>query len=130
MKTHAKCILIVRREGDGVRHYVHVGTGNYPPQDARLYTDFGPATCDDEIGADVADMFNQLTGFARPGASRAVLVAPAHMREGDPGRDRAHDRGQAGRSQRPDRDEDELARGQALHPGALPGVAGRASTSI
>ena len=82
MKTHAKCILIVRREGDGVRHYVHVGTGNYHPKTARLYTDFGLLTCDDEIGADVADMFNQLTGFARPGASRAVLVAPAHMREG------------------------------------------------
>ena len=82
LKTHAKCILIVRREGDGVRHYVHVGTGNYHPKTARLYTDFGLLTCDDEIGADVADMFNQLTGFARPGAFRRVLVAPAHMREG------------------------------------------------
>jgi polyphosphate kinase len=82
MKTHAKCILIVRREGDGVRHYVHVGTGNYHPKTARLYTDFGLLTCDDEIGADVADMFNQLTGFARPGEARRVLVAPAHMREG------------------------------------------------
>jgi polyphosphate kinase len=61
---------------------VHVGTGNYHPKTARLYTDFGLLTCDDEIGADVADMFNQLTGFARPGASRRVLVAPAHMREG------------------------------------------------
>ena len=82
LKTHAKCILIVRREGEGVRHYVHVGTGNYHPTTARLYTDFGLLTCDDEIGADVADMFNQLTGFARPGKSRRVLVAPAHMREG------------------------------------------------
>ena len=66
LKTHAKCILIVRREGDGVRHYVHVGTGNYHPKTARLYTDFGLLTCDEQIGADVADMFNQLTGFARP----------------------------------------------------------------
>jgi polyphosphate kinase len=82
LKTHAKCILIVRREGDGVRHYVHVGTGNYHPKTARLYTDFGLLTCDEEIGADVADMFNQLTGFARPGAFRRVLVAPAHMRDG------------------------------------------------
>jgi polyphosphate kinase len=82
MKTHAKCILIVRREGDGVRHYVHVGTGNYHPKTARLYTDFGLLTCDDEIGGDVADMFNQLTGFARPGEARRVLIAPAHMREG------------------------------------------------
>jgi polyphosphate kinase len=82
LKTHAKCILIVRREGDGVRHYVHVGTGNYHPTTARLYTDFGLFTCDEEIGADVADMFNQLTGFARPAGSRRVLVAPAHMRDG------------------------------------------------
>jgi polyphosphate kinase len=82
LKTHAKSILIVRREGDGVRHYVHVGTGNYHPKTARLYTDFGLLTCDDKLGADVADMFNQLTGFARPGAFRRVLVAPAHMRAG------------------------------------------------
>jgi polyphosphate kinase len=82
LKTHAKCILIVRREGDGVRHYVHVGTGNYHPTTARLYTDFGLLTCDEQIGADVADMFNQLTGFARPGAFRQVQVAPAHMRDG------------------------------------------------
>jgi polyphosphate kinase len=82
LKTHAKCILIVRREGEGVRHYVHVGTGNYNPTTARLYTDFGLLTCDDKIGADVADMFNQLTGFARPQEFRRVLVAPAHMREG------------------------------------------------
>ena len=82
LKTHAKTILIVRREGDGVRHYVHVGTGNYHQKTARLYTDFGLLTCDEEIGADVADMFNQLTGFARPGAFRRVLVAPSHMRAG------------------------------------------------
>jgi polyphosphate kinase len=82
LKTHAKCILVIRREGDGVRHYVHVGTGNYHRTTARLYTDFGLLTCDDQIGADVADMFNFLTGFARPRAYRRVLVAPAHMRAG------------------------------------------------
>ena len=82
LKTHAKCILVVRREGDGVRHYVHVGTGNYHPTTARLYTDFGLLTCDDRIGADVADMFNFLTGFARPRAYRRVLLAPNHMRAG------------------------------------------------
>jgi polyphosphate kinase len=82
LKTHAKCMLIVRREGDGVRHYVHVGTGNYHPTTARLYTDFGLLTCDDQLGLDVADMFNQLTGFARPRRFRRVLVAPAHMRDG------------------------------------------------
>jgi polyphosphate kinase len=82
LKTHVKCLLVIRREGDGVRHYVHVGTGNYHPKTARLYTDFGLLTCDDKIGADVADLFNFLTGFARPRGYRRVLVAPAHMRAG------------------------------------------------
>jgi polyphosphate kinase len=94
LKTHAKCILIVRREGDGVRNYVHVGTGNYHPKTARLYTDFGLLTCDDRIGADVADMFNFLTGFARPRRYRQVLVAPGPPARRDPRRDRAHDRGE------------------------------------
>src|SRR4029453_2333390 len=70
------------REGDGVRHYMHIGTGNYHPKTARLYTDFGLLTCADQIGADVADMFNFLTGFARPRAYRRVLIAPAHLRDG------------------------------------------------
>ena len=82
LKTHAKCILVVRREGDGVRHYVHIGTGNYHPKTARLYTDFGLFTCDEEIGSDVADMFNFLTGMARPSGYRKLLVAPNGMREG------------------------------------------------
>jgi len=82
LKTHTKCILVIRREGDGVRHYVHVGTGNYHPKTARLYTDFGLFTCDEELGADVADMFNFLTGFARPRGYRKALVAPTHLRDG------------------------------------------------
>ena len=81
LKTHAKCLLVVRREGDGVRNYVHIGTGNYHPQTARLYTDFGLFTCNEELGADVATMFNFLTGFARPARFRRVLVAPAFMRD-------------------------------------------------
>src|SRR5262249_30932926 len=64
--TNAKCVLVGRREGDGIRHYLHIGTGNYNAKTARLYTDFGLLTCDEELGADVADMFNFLTGFARP----------------------------------------------------------------
>ncbi|MEA2143577.1 MAG: polyphosphate kinase [Solirubrobacteraceae bacterium] len=82
LKTHAKCILVVRREGNGVRHYVHVGTGNYHPKTARLYTDFGLFTCDEQIGSDVADMFNSLTGIARPLENRKVLIAPHGMRDG------------------------------------------------
>jgi polyphosphate kinase len=82
LKTHAKCLLVVRREGDGVRNYVHVGTGNYHPDTARLYTDFGLFTCDEELGADVADMFNFLTGFGRPGRYRKALVAPNFLRDG------------------------------------------------
>jgi polyphosphate kinase len=82
LKTHAKAILIVRREGDGVRHYIHIGTGNYHPKTARLYTDFGLFTTDVDIGADVADLFNFLTGYARPRGYRKVLVAPSHLRDG------------------------------------------------
>ena len=82
LKTHAKCVLVVRREGDGIRHYVHIGTGNYHPKTARLYTDFGLFTCDEDIGADVTDMFNQLTGYGRPRRYRKVLMAPNHLRDG------------------------------------------------
>ncbi len=82
LKTHAKCVLVVRREGDGVRNYVHIGTGNYHSTTARLYTDFGLFTTDEQIGADVADMFNYLTGFGRPLHYRKVLTAPEHLREG------------------------------------------------
>jgi polyphosphate kinase len=82
LKTHAKCILVARREGDGVRNYVHIGTGNYNPTTARLYTDFGLFTCDEQLGDDVADMFNFLTGYARPRHYRKALVAPNHLRDG------------------------------------------------
>jgi len=82
LKTHAKCVLVVRREGDGVRNYVHIGTGNYHSKTARLYTDFGLFTTDEEIGADVADMFNYLTGYGRPLHYRRVLTAPDQLRDG------------------------------------------------
>jgi polyphosphate kinase len=82
LKSHAKCILIVRREGDGVRHYAHIGTGNYNPKTARLYTDFGLFTADAEIGSDIAEMFNYLTGYSRPRGYRKVLVAPFNLKEG------------------------------------------------
>ncbi len=82
LKTHAKCVLVVRREGDGVRNYVHIGTGNYHSATARLYTDFGLFTTDEQIGADVADMFNYLTGYGRPLHYRKVLIAPNQLRDG------------------------------------------------
>jgi polyphosphate kinase len=80
LKTHVKAILIARREGDQVREYVHIGTGNYNPTTARLYTDLGLFTADGEIGADVAEMFNFLTGYGRPAEYRKVLVSPTTMR--------------------------------------------------
>jgi polyphosphate kinase len=82
LKSHAKCVLIVRREGDGVRHYAHVGTGNYNPKTARLYTDIGLFTADPEIGNDIAEMFNYLTGYSRPRRYRKVLVAPFNLQDG------------------------------------------------
>ncbi len=82
LKTHVKCVLVVRREGEGARNYVHIGTGNYHSTTARLYTDFGLFTVDEQIGADVADMFNYLTGYARPLHYRKVLTAPTQLRDG------------------------------------------------
>ncbi|HEX5375871.1 MAG TPA: polyphosphate kinase 1, partial [Solirubrobacterales bacterium] len=81
LKTHVKATLVARREGDRVREYVHIGTGNYHPKTARLYTDFGLFTADEEIGADVAEMFNFLTGYGRPAEYRKVLVSPTTMRD-------------------------------------------------
>jgi polyphosphate kinase len=80
LKTHAKALLVVRREGDGVRHYVHIGTGNYHRGTARLYEDFGLFTCDRDIAADVAALFNALTGAARHPEYRKALIAPEGMR--------------------------------------------------
>src|SRR5918994_879611 len=82
LKTHCKCTLVVRREGDRVRNYVHIGTGNYNPKTAGLYTDLGLFTADPEIGADIAEMFNYLTGYARPKNYRKVLVAPFTLKDG------------------------------------------------
>jgi polyphosphate kinase len=82
LKTHAKALLIVRREGEGVRHYVQIGTGNYNAKTARLYEDFGLFTTDPDIAADVAEVFNVLTGYARPESFRKVLVSPTHSRKG------------------------------------------------
>ncbi|HMO56766.1 MAG TPA: polyphosphate kinase 1 [Roseiflexaceae bacterium] len=82
LKTHAKIALIVRREPDGMRRYVHVGTGNYNATTARIYTDLGVLTCRPDIGADVSDLFNFLTGYSRQREFRKLLVAPVSMRKG------------------------------------------------
>jgi polyphosphate kinase len=81
LKTHAKAVLVVRREGSGVGHYVHIGTGNYHAKTARLYEDFGIFTSDRQIAADVAELFNSLTGAARTPGYRKLITAPDHMRE-------------------------------------------------
>lgn len=82
LKTHAKMCLVVRREADGIRRYVHLGTGNYNPVTARIYGDLGLFTCDPEIASDVSDLFNALTGYSRKTQYQRLLVAPTGMREG------------------------------------------------
>jgi polyphosphate kinase len=80
-KVHAKATLIVRREGDVLRRYVHVGTGNYHSVTAEIYEDIGLFTADPDIAADVADLFNYVTGFGKPQRFRKLLVAPFDLRE-------------------------------------------------
>lgn len=80
LKTHAKTALVVRREADGIRRYVHLGSGNYNSKTARLYTDVGLITCSPSIGADVSDLFNSLTGYSRQRLYRKLLVAPVNLR--------------------------------------------------
>jgi polyphosphate kinase len=82
LKTHCKAALVVRREGRGLRRYVHIGTGNYNPKTARIYTDIGLLSDDDALTSDVTDLFNVLTGVARKERYRALLVAPVSMRDG------------------------------------------------
>ena len=81
LKIHAKMTLVVRREGGVLRRYVHLGTGNYNSLTARGYRDFGLFTADEDIAADVADLFNYVTGFGRPGHFRKLLVAPFTLRQ-------------------------------------------------
>ena len=80
LKTHSKVALVVRREGSGLRRYVHIGTGNYNPKTARLYTDLGLLSSRPELGADVTDLFNVLTGLSRQRTFRRLLVAPHSLR--------------------------------------------------
>ncbi|MBU7581788.1 MAG: polyphosphate kinase 1 [Nostoc sp. TH1S01] len=81
LKTHCKTVMVVRREKDRMRRYVHIGTGNYNPKTARLYTDLGLFSCREELGADITDLFNFLTGYSRQKSYRELLVAPVNMRD-------------------------------------------------
>ncbi|MGE2730850.1 RNA degradosome polyphosphate kinase [Mycolicibacterium vaccae] len=82
LKTHCKTCLVVRREGSMIRRYCHVGTGNYNPKTARLYEDIGLLTAAPDIGADLTDLFNSLTGYSRKDSYRNLLVAPHGVRKG------------------------------------------------
>ncbi len=81
LKTHCKTVMVVRREKDRMRRYVHIGTGNYNQKTARLYTDLGLFSCREELGADITDLFNFLTGYSRQKSYRQLLVAPVNMRD-------------------------------------------------
>ncbi len=81
MKIHAKLCLVVRKEADRVRRYVHIGTGNYNPITAKIYTDMGLLTSEDEICADVSDLFNVMTGYARKDNYKQLLVSPSTLRK-------------------------------------------------
>lgn len=81
LKTHTKATLVVRQEQNGLRTYCHIGTGNYHPKTARLYTDLGLLTCDPEIGRDIVNLFHSLTGYAPGQEYKRVLLAPRYMRQ-------------------------------------------------
>jgi polyphosphate kinase len=80
LKTHSKVVLVVRDDGDQLRRYCHIGTGNYNAKTARIYEDVGVLTCDLDIGADAAQLFNHLTGYSRTDNYRNLLVAPRDLR--------------------------------------------------
>jgi polyphosphate kinase len=97
LKTHCKTSLVVRQEGSTIRRYCHIGTGNYNPKTARLYEDVGILTAEPTIGADLTDLFNVLTGYARQDEYRSLLVAPYGVRKGIVDRiDQEIERAQAG----------------------------------
>ncbi len=81
LKTHSKIAMVVRQEGEGIRRYIHLATGNYNVNTARMYEDMGVFTCDDAIGADTSDLFNYLTGYSNKQDYRKLLVAPVNLRQ-------------------------------------------------
>ena len=97
LKIHAKTTLVIRREGDGLQRYVHIGTGNYHATTARIYEDVGLFTADPEITADIADLFNFVTGFGRP---QQLPQDPRRPVQPAQGARRAHPRGRGGSGRR------------------------------
>ena len=81
LKTHCKVAMVVRREGEGIRRYLHLATGNYNAVTSRIYEDFGMFTCDEDMGADATDLFNYLTGYSTKKGYKKLLVAPVNLRE-------------------------------------------------
>lgn len=81
LKTHTKVVLVVRKEDERLRRYVHIGTGNYNPKTARVYTDLGLISCRGDLGADLTDLFNYLTGYSRQRSYRKLLIAPVSLRD-------------------------------------------------
>ena len=82
LKTHCKVTMVVRKEGEGIRRYLHLGTGNYNAVTSNIYEDLGIFTCDDAMGADVTDLFNYLTGYSTKQSYRKLMVAPVNLRSG------------------------------------------------
>ena len=101
LKTHCKTLLVVRQEGGSIRRYCHIGTGNYNPKTARMYEDLGIFTADPDVGADLTDLFNVLTGYSRQTEYRSLIVAPHGIRRGIVERvEREIEHARAGRSAR------------------------------
>ena len=122
LKTHCKLIEVVRQEADGLRRYCHVGTGNYNPKTARLYTDLGLLTCDPVVGQDLTRLFNQLSGYAPKSSFHRLLVAPRTVRTGlIPPRGGRRPRRQGGL----DQDQGQLHRGREDHRRPVPCLSGR-----
>jgi polyphosphate kinase len=82
LKTHCKVTMVIRKEGDGIRRYLHLGTGNYNAVTARIYEDLGIFTCDEAMGSDITDLFNYLTGYSTKQHFKKLLVAPVNLRAG------------------------------------------------
>ena len=125
LKTHSKLSLVVRREGDRLRRYCHIGTGNYHPRTARYYEDLGLLTCDDQVGEDLSRLFNQLSGYAPRVHVQAAARGAAFAAFGPDRPHRAGDRQPQGRPGRARGHQGQLHGGRGHHRRPLPRLAGR-----